>query len=203
MDLKPEKVQSFYNDKLDEGLSERTVRYMHIILNSALSQAFKLGKVPRNVAKLTEPPKQKTREMRVLTAEEQEKFYEAIHDERLGALFLLDLATGLRRGELLALTWDNVNLEEKFIRISSSLVRVKTNFEENEDKKSELIIQEPKTEKGKRVIPLLNSIVDELKEHRKRQLEEIANATDKDTKESLYDKSNNLHPILRPAIRQA
>ena len=186
MDLKPEQIQRFYNEKQEEGLSNRTVRYLHTLLSGALTQAVKIGKISRNVAKLTETPKLKTKEMRVLTVDEQEKFYQAIRDERLGILFLLDLSTGLRRGELLALTWDNVNLKEGFIKISKSLVRVKTDYSENSKKKTELMIMEPKTDKGKRTIPLLDSIVTELKEHRKRQLKEIENAGD------LFDDKHNL-----------
>ena len=160
-DLKPEQVQHFYNSKVEAGLSSRTVHYIHIILSGALGQALKLGKVSRNVAKLTELPEQKKHEMRVLTIDEQNKFMEAIRNDRLGMLFLLDLATGLRRGELLALTWNNVNLKEKYIKITHSLTRVK-NFDGG-DKKTKLITQDPKTEKGKRVIPLMDNIVTALK----------------------------------------
>jgi integrase len=163
-DLKPEQVQHFYNSKVDAGLSGRTVHYIHVILSGALDQAVKLGKVSRNVAKLTELPKQEKPEMRVLTVDEQNKFMAAILNDRLGMLFLLDLATGLRRGELLALKWNDVNLKEKYIKVTHSVTRVR-NFD-GEGTKTKLLTQDPKTEKGKRVIPLMDNIVTALKEYK-------------------------------------
>lgn len=103
--------------------------------------------------------------MRVLTVDEQLKFLDAIEDDRLRAIFILALATGVREGELLALRWQDVNLKEGIINITQSLKRVKT-FEPNSPTKTKLIFQEPKTKASKRSIPLPKNVILELKEHR-------------------------------------
>jgi len=95
----------------------------------------------------------------------------------------LALASGVRLGELLALKWDCVNLKEGTITIKSSLRRVKT-YNEDLPPKTMLAFQKPKTKAGIRTIPVPPVIVEELKEHRKRQLEEKLKAG------SLYEDNN-------------
>lgn len=173
-DLKPEQVQAFYNSKKESGLSSRTVRYIHVVLHEALEQAIMNNLIVRNVTDATKLPKQDDKEMRVLTQDEQKKFMDTLTNERLKALFILDLAAGLRRGELLGLRWCDVDLKEGFIDIKQTLSRIKTNFdEESTEKKTEIIIQKPKTKKGERGIPLLANIVTMLKEHKKRQVDDL------------------------------
>lgn len=171
--LQPRQIQVFYNYLLEEGrvkekggLSPRTVAITHVILHEALEQAKKEGLVTRNVAELCSPPKQVKREARYLTLEEEEKFLSVLKDEPLGAAFILLLGTGLRRGELLGLRWQDVHIEkdgEGYIEVKQQLVKAKING------KNTLIFQPPKTEKGKRIIPLPSWAVEALKRHKEKQ----------------------------------
>jgi integrase len=177
-DLRPEHLQKLYNDKTasgkvdcNGGLSAKTVNRIHVVLHAALDQAVKNSLVIRNVSEATTLPKQKKKEIRILSVDEQMKFLSAISRERLKVAFILALGSGIREGELLALRWKNVNLKDGTIRIAESIKRVR-NYDPNIDTKTKLIFQEPKTEAGKRTIPLPENVLAELKEHRKRQYEE-------------------------------
>lgn len=166
-ELKPEQVQKFYNERKASGLSSRTVRYIHVVLHEALEQAMRNNLVSRNVSEATTLPKQEKKEMRVLSQKEQEKFLNILDKDKLGVLFKLDLATGMRRGELLGLRWKDVDLKEGVIRVTQALYRAKVNFDkDSKENKTEVIFQKPKTKKGERSIPLFNSIIIDLKTHK-------------------------------------
>lgn len=166
-ELKPEQVQKFYNERKASGLSARTVRYIHVVLHEALEQAMRNNLVVRNVSEATTLPKQEKREMRVLSQNEQDKFLNALDNDKLGIIFKLDLATGLRRGELLGLRWKDIDFKEGSLRVNQALYRAKVNFDkDSKEKKTEVIFQKPKTKKGERSIPLFSSIVSDLKAHK-------------------------------------
>ncbi|NLO89993.1 MAG: site-specific integrase [Clostridia bacterium] len=101
--LQANMLQSFYNKKLESGLSTRRVRYLHSVIHQALQQAVKEGLLTRNVADATSPPTVKSKEMRPLTEEELLKFFEVAKDDWLFAAFVVAATTGLRRGKLLGL----------------------------------------------------------------------------------------------------
>jgi len=162
-DLRPDHLQALYNKKHKSGLSARTVRYLHQILHGALKQAVKNQLVIRNVAEATELPKNEYREAKAMTITEMKKFLNILEDNRLKAAFIVLLGTGLRRGELLALKWENVNLKEGFITVKEGLVWVSGKG---------IIINQPKTEKSKRTIPLPDNVLNEIKKHKVRQAEE-------------------------------
>lgn len=166
-ELKPEQVQKFYNERKASGLSSRTVRYIHVVLHEALEQAMRNNLVARNVSEATTLPKHEKKEMRVLSPEEQSKFLNILDNDKLGVIFKLDLATGMRRGELLGLRWKDIDLKEGVIRVTQALYRAKVNFsKDSSEKKTEVIFQKPKTKKGERSIPLFSSIVADLKAHK-------------------------------------
>ncbi|MCX7884095.1 MAG: tyrosine-type recombinase/integrase [Caloramator sp.] len=170
-ELRPEHLQVMYNTKLNEGLSAKTIKNMHNVINAALKQAVKNNITARNIAEAAILPKQTKKEIRVLTLEEQDKFIKALEGERLKLAFILALSTGLRQGELLALTWDNIDFKEGTLTVKKSIKRVK-NFDKNIKKNTVLIFQEPKTSSGLRVVPIPPAVLEELKEHRKGQLQE-------------------------------
>jgi integrase len=108
--LTPQHVQQFYAQKLATDLSPTTVRHMHATLHRALGYAVKQGLVPRNVTHAVEAPRMRHAEMQVLNAGQARTFLAVSRSERLHALFVLALATGMRQGELQALRWRDVDL---------------------------------------------------------------------------------------------
>ena len=169
--LKSTDLQGLYNRKFNSGLSARSVQYIHVVIHNALEQAVKNNLVIRNVSDATTLPRKEQKEMRVLSIQEQAKFMNILDSDRLGFAYMFDLATGLRVGELLALRWKDVDLENGVIKIKQAVSRVK-NYDPNVTTKTKLIIQEPKTKKGQRSIPLPNIITALLKKHQLRQKEE-------------------------------
>lgn len=174
--LQPGQVQKMYNERLANGksdgkggLSPRSVQIIHAALHSALKQALKEGLVVRNVTEATKLPRREKREPRVLSIEEQNQFMDILDDDRLGVAFLLDLGTGLRVGELLGLRWQDVNLDDKVIRVKQAISRVR-----NEDgpTKTMLQFQSLKTEKSQRSIPMPDYIAAKLKQHKAKQNQE-------------------------------
>ncbi|MBB6218224.1 integrase [Anaerosolibacter carboniphilus] len=155
----------------DDKISSRTVKYVHIILNGALKQALKNNLVVRNVCEAVNVPKKDDKkEIKVLTIDSQKKFLDAIKGHRLEAAFMLNISTGVRVGELLGLTWPNVDFDENTIRITQTVSRVKNSA----TGKSSLQFSTPKTEKSKRTIPLLPQAVELLKKHKELQDEQKA-----------------------------
>lgn len=179
-DLSATIIQQFYNDKLSNGkldgsggLSPKTLRNLHNMLHKALNQAVLLDMIPKNPVEYAVIPKGTKKEMRYFTVEEQKKLQQALSNERLGMAILLDLYTGLREGELLGLTWENVHIDlngQSFIRITQTVNRLKK-VQNINGVKTAIMINEPKTQHSKRVIPLLPDIAVKLDEYRVQQQE--------------------------------
>ncbi|MCL0103361.1 site-specific integrase [Dehalococcoidia bacterium] len=111
--LKPEHVQGLYATKLNDGLSARTVRYLHIVLHKALQTAMKWGRVSRNVADSVDLPRGRRTEMQTWDEDDITRFLEVARKTPYFALFHTALFTGMRRSELLALQWCNVVREQQ------------------------------------------------------------------------------------------
>ena len=178
-DLRPDHIQKMYNTLLKSGhedgisgLSPKTIRNIHNALHEALQQAMRNGIVMRNVSEAVTLPRRSKPQMRVLSVEEQEQFLKTLEGDRLEMAFRLDLSTGLRMGELLALSWNDVDLSEGVIRVVQSLNRIK-NFDDNSTTKTSLVFQETKTQSGQRSIPLPEPIIEDLKIHKQKQQEEL------------------------------
>ncbi len=160
--LGPQDVQALLDAKLAAGLHPRTVTGIRIVLCYALNQAMRWELLSRNVAALVKGPKIPRREMKVWTEDQARKFIECCDGEPLGALYVIALYTGLRRGELCALRWSDVDLDTRVATVRRSLQRTRA---------AGLIFEEPKTEKARRSISLAPAVISALRAHRKRQAE--------------------------------
>src|SRR5439155_7300456 len=101
--LSPQHLESLYADRLAHGSSPATVQRLHQTLGVALSQAERWGIIPRNVARLVDPPRVPHKEMLTLSAEQTRVFLSAAKGDRLEALYVVAVTTGMRQGELLGL----------------------------------------------------------------------------------------------------
>jgi integrase len=116
--LTPVHVRTFYREKLDSGLSAATVHKMHSVLRKALKQAVIDGLIPRNVCEAVKPPKVERKEITPLDRQQAKTLLEATSGDRLEALYVLAVHTGMREGELLGLKWEDVDLERGLLRRS-------------------------------------------------------------------------------------
>jgi integrase len=160
--LTAQQIQTLYTLKLGEGLSARTIRHVHAVLHSALKSAVRLGTVPFNVCERVDPPRPARTEMRPLTQEQAQAFLQAIQGDRLEALFVLAIHTGMRQGELLGLRWCDVDLDGATLQVRGTLQRVPGHKR----------IKDPKTANSRRRVALSAQALEALRAHRARQLAE-------------------------------
>ncbi len=169
-DVKAADLQKFYNDKMKEGYNSKTVRAIEVILNSALDMAFKLRMIPENPNLFTTIPKKVKYEAKVLTKEEVEKILREATADELYPIVVTTIFTGMRKGEVMALKWENVNFEERRIYVKNSLCRVESEQPDSQGHYHYTYqIMEPKTVKSIRMIPMLDEVVEALTEQRRRQ----------------------------------
>jgi len=120
-DLTPVHVRGLYREKLQAGLSPRTVQYIHVTLHKALKQAVQDGLIPRNATEAVKAPQVRRQEISPLSAEQVKVLLETACGDRLEALSVLAIHTGLRQGELLGLKWEDVDLESGTLRVRRTL----------------------------------------------------------------------------------
>src|SRR5450755_1790113 len=161
--LSPQHLQTLYAKKLEEGLSANTVLVIHGMLHKALKSAMRWGILAQNVCDRVDVPRKTPFEIHPLTLEQVQKLIVAVRGHTNEALFILAIATGMRRGEIAGLKWQDVNLEKGTIQVQRSLTRVPTamggGYRETE----------PKTEKSRRSIVLPDFAIIALIKHRERQ----------------------------------
>ncbi|WP_371640277.1 tyrosine-type recombinase/integrase [Streptomyces virginiae] len=148
-------------------LSPSTVAYVHSVLKSALEHAVREDELPRNVARNVKTAAPRPRRFRPLTGTEARLFLNAARADRLHALYELALRTGLRKGELLGLHWEDLDLTTGTASVRRSLQRTRTGG---------LTHLPTKTRASERRIALPTECRHSLKEHRKRQDKEFETA---------------------------
>ncbi|MDQ3966016.1 MAG: tyrosine-type recombinase/integrase, partial [Actinomycetota bacterium] len=197
----PAQVQDLYQWKLDSGLSRSTVQLIHATLHKALKQAMKRGLVARNVTEAVDSPKPQKKDIRPLTPEEVKVFLSTVKGDRLESLYILAITTGLRQGELLGLRWQDVDLNEKVVRVHQQLTRTKGG----------LSFSKPKNNKGRNVT-LMDLAIKALMNHRERQKDEKLKMDDlwqetdlvfTSTKGTPLDASCLLKHSFRPLLKRA
>jgi integrase len=164
-DLQPEDVERLHRECTARGLSARSVRYVHTILNKALKQADRRREVPRNVAALARPPKSVRPKVKPFEPAEAARFLEVVRGEPLEALYVATLGLGLRRGEVLGLRWSDIDWSARQVRVAGQLQRIG----------GKLVWQPPKAADSIAVIDAPNFVLEALRAHRDRQLLRRAN----------------------------
>ena len=148
-----------YSDALGNGLSDRIVRSCHAQCNAALKKAIKENLITKNPAAKCKLPPRNGREMKVLTPSEMERFLARAKEEGYYEFFILELSTGMRRGEILGLKWNDINLTDGSLRISRQVVLAA----------GKVVIQSPKTKTSVRTIvlpPYMIEILAKMKRHK-------------------------------------
>ena len=161
--LTPAHARALYRQKLNSGLSPRTVNYIHVTLHKALKQAVSDGLIQRNAAQVKAPRPEKP-EIKPLSQEQARKLIATAYkiEDRFAALYVVALHTGLREGELLGLRWEDLELDTATptLQVRRTLSQTRTGH------KFEL----PKSGKG-RSIKLSKKATDTLRRHRAKQAE--------------------------------
>lgn len=167
--LQTNQIQQFYQASLTNGFSPASIRRLHAVLTGALKQARREGLIPRNPAEDVVLPKARKKERRVLTPEETERFLAAAQKRRLYPSFLVAVGTGMRVGELLALRWEDVDLDAGVVRVRREVIRLR---DQPGPTKTKLAFMTPKSQAGIREIPLTATVLAELRRWKARQAEE-------------------------------
>jgi integrase len=158
--LEPLQVKRMCNNQLKRGLSPKMVVEIHGLLHKALDDAVKWGLVGRNVCDLVERPRLEEKKKPLLNKGQALTLLESVKQHRLGVILLVDLTTGIRRGELLALRWSDVDLEKGTLFVSKTVDYIPHyGYVENG----------AKTKAGKRTIKLPAFVVEILKTHKGKQ----------------------------------
>jgi integrase len=165
--LRPANLAELYARLLREGrgggrgLAARSVGHVHRVLHKALAVAVDWEMVPANAADRVKPPRVTERELEILTEDQVATVLNKLRGRTLYPLVALALATGMRRGELLALSWGHVDLDAAKLRVERSL----------EQTGEGLHFKAPKTRRGRRPVSLSPWIVRDLRAHRRAQQE--------------------------------
>ncbi len=157
----PQAIQAFLNDLTAQGLSARSVQHSRAVLRSALTCAERWGLVPRNAARLVSPPRAQHHEAPAISPEQAGAILDAFEGHPFEALVTVALGTGLRKGELMGLRWDDVDLNAGTLTVRHQLQRINGKRE----------LTEPKSRQSRRTIALAPSVVESLRLQRVRQLE--------------------------------
>jgi integrase len=160
--ITPQQLQRLYADLAKSGAGQGTVLQVHAVLHRAFKQALLWNLIPRNPADAVARPKQRRQEMTTLSPEQVRKFLEAATGDRLEALYVLAITTGMRQGELLGLRWKDIDLSLGMIHLQASLQRTKDGFE----------FVQPKTHRSRRQVMLTTAAREALERHRVSQTAE-------------------------------
>lgn len=182
-EVNEEKVQQFVFDKLDAGLSEKTIRDIIIVLKMILKFGIKNGYLEYIQIDAKFPSKQEKKDLDVLSKADQKKFMEHLRNnftfKNLG--IFICLSTGMRIGEICGLRWCDVDTVEGVIKVRHTLQRIY--IIEGETRHTELLLDTPKTANSVRDIPMSSDLLKMLK-----SLNKVVN-------ENYYVISNDIKPI--------
>lgn len=190
-DLDLDIIQTFYNNLYENGISESIIKNLHKLIAPSIRFAFFNNMILKDFSKGLVIPKSHTinnnSSIIPFTLEEQFKFIKAIEGHDLEALFLTALNTGLRQGELFALTWADLDFTANLIEVNKSIKGI-TEVDKNGRGTYKLLLQSTKTEKSTRFVPIPTFLKNKLLLH-KGFIEEY-----KKKAANLYDDKNLVFP---------
>ncbi len=143
-EIEPRHVQRLYSEMLEDGAGKRMIEVTHVVLRSSLKQAAKWQMIRHNPADYASPPRHEKKRVHALKPDQIPSLVATAEGSPVENLILIALATGMRKGELLALKWRDVDLDIGVINVQRGLVRVG----------GETIIGPPKTKHARRAIPI-------------------------------------------------
>ncbi len=167
--LTPQQVSRFYTKLLDAGLSRTTVNNIHAVLHKALDQAVRWGLVNRNVTDAVDAPSRSRPDHVTWNGEQVRLFLAEADKDEFAALWWTAVYSGMRRGELLGLKWEDVDFE-------GGTVSVKRTYSRGADNK--FTLGKTKTASGRRSIPLPAQVMSRLRAHHTRQMDALLSLGD-------------------------
>ena len=180
--LEPHTLQEFYNYKFrEEGLSPKTLRNYHMALHKCLQQAVKEHLLVYNPCDAVTLPSGEKPEIVVFTNDQQRALVQASYRHRYGVFIRLDLCTGLRMGELLALKWEDIDFSTAQLHVRRTINRLAKYEAHDGENKTEIVFGTPKTKNSRRTIPLTRTMADELTRWKQQQAQDKQRAGDKYT----------------------
>ena len=168
-ELVTDDIQGFYNEKMKQGLSATTVRHISVLVREALAHAVRLRYIVHSPHEAVILPKKEQYETSILSVDDVKKLVKMAKYERIYPLIMTALFSGMRKGELLALSWENVDLQKGSIYVRKSLCRVADYQDEKGVYHTKVVLLDPKTKSSKRIIPISNFLIGVLKEHKEKQ----------------------------------
>lgn len=159
-DINTADIDAFYNQKINAGFSTSYIRQMHQLLNQSFSQAVKWGKLLSNPVAAADPPSVKYAGVSIWSIDEVHRFLKTCVGEHHYITFLLAIYTGMRRGEVIGLKWEDINFEEKVIFVNRALAYVP---------QSGFIFTSLKTKSSRRKIPVPDFVMKALAAHKRNQ----------------------------------
>jgi integrase len=154
--LRASDLQAIYAAMAEAGLADRTRLHLHRILHVMLKHACQWGIVSRNIADMLDAPRVRAHEIEVLSPDQVKRALEVLRRQPLYSIAAVALGSGLRRSELLALRWQDVDLDGATLRVEQAL---------EETKRAGLAFKAPKTRHGRRTVTLPVSTIAVLREH--------------------------------------
>jgi integrase len=158
--LRPSHVAALYTALAGKGVSPATQRHAGVTLSAALNDAVKMGLLPSNPARSIKKPKVQRKEIHPLDADQVRLFLAATESDRLHALYVLAVDSGMRQGELFGLLWDAVDFTTGTITVLRSL----------EERRGIHRLKDVKTPSSRRAIRVSPTTMAALNQHRRKQL---------------------------------